>query len=130
MANFKFGSRSVRMLVTCHPDLQLLMNESLKTCPVDMVILCGFRNELFQHNAFMDGRSQLDWPYSKHNKFPSNAVDVAPYNNGTPHIEWEDISKFNQILDHIQATADQLGIQIRLGRTFSFHDYPHVELMQ
>jgi peptidoglycan L-alanyl-D-glutamate endopeptidase CwlK len=45
----------------------------------DCSILCGHRGELEQNEAFDNGYSEKQWPNSKHNSIPSNAVDAAPY---------------------------------------------------
>jgi peptidoglycan L-alanyl-D-glutamate endopeptidase CwlK len=64
-------------LFTCHPELQTLFNQVIKT--VDCTILQGFRGEDDQNQAFDEGRSKLPWPNSNHNHHPSLAVDVTPY---------------------------------------------------
>ena len=50
-------------------------------------------------------------------------MDVAPY-----PIDWNDIARFEIMCDKIEEIAKRLNIKIRMGRTFSFKDYPHVEL--
>ena len=52
----------------------------------DCTIVCGHRNEIAQNLAFAENRSQLKWPNSKHNTWPSNAVDATPYE--TSGIDW------------------------------------------
>lgn len=90
---------------------------------MDVTILCGHRGEKEQNDAFNKGNSKLTWPRSKHNRFPSEAVDVAPY-----PVDWKNISAFNKMCKKIEELAKELGIKIKLGRDFSFKDYPHVEL--
>lgn len=91
---------------------------------MDVSILCGFRNDLNQNKAYEEGRSQLRFPDSKHNYMPSRAVDVAPY-----PIDWQDIPRFEEMCDRIELLAEEMGIKVRMGRYFSFKDYPHVELI-
>lgn len=117
----KFGKSSLDRLSECHPDLQRIMHELIKE--LDVTILCGHRGEREQTAAFISGASKLQWPRSKHNSKPSRAVDVAPY-----PIDWTNIAAFNDMCDRIERIAKELGVKVRMGRTFSFKDYPHVEL--
>lgn len=118
---YAYSERSKKRLAECHPDLQRIFNELIKI--MDVSILCGYRGEEEQNEAFEQGNSQLKYPDSKHNKIPSLAVDASPY-----PIDWNDTEGFNKMCDAIQEIADKLDIKIRLGRDFSFKDYPHVEL--
>lgn len=121
MSERKFSSKSLSRLSTCHPDLQLLCNAVLQD--MDITVLCGQRNETDQNKAFADGKSKLKFPNSAHNKTPSLAVDCAPY-----PVDFNDIKKFEAMCIMFELAADKLGIDIKLGRDFSFHDYPHIEL--
>ena len=116
-----FGFKSKERLQQCHPNLQKIALEMIKE--MDITILCGHRNEADQNQAFISGHSKLQWPRSKHNKTPSLAVDIAPY-----PVDWHDIARFDKMCDLAQEVADRLNIKIRLGRSFSFRDYPHIEL--
>ena len=118
---YKFGKKSLERLEQCHPDLQRIAHELIKE--MDVSVLCGHRGEKEQNAAFVAGNSKLTWPRSKHNKLPSFAVDLAPY-----PINWKDIKRFNEMCDRIEIIAKKLGIKIRMGRDFSFKDYPHLEL--
>ena len=73
----KYSTISKSRLVTCHQDLQTLFNEVIKY--YDCTIVYGHRGEIAQNQAYAEGKSQLKWPNSKHNKWPSLAVDAAPY---------------------------------------------------
>lgn len=119
-----YGKTSQKRLSECDEKLQLIFNEAIKE--MDISIICGARDEEAQNKAFAENKSKLQYPNSKHNKIPSQATDAAPYNKG---IDWSDIEAFNKMLDLIQKIADKHNIKIRLGRDFSFKDYPHVELV-
>jgi peptidoglycan L-alanyl-D-glutamate endopeptidase CwlK len=132
----KFGQRSKDNLSTADPDLQRLFNEVIKT--YDCTILCGHRGKEDQNRAFHEGRSKVQWPNGKHNRMPSDAVDVAPWFSEKPHIRWEDKEKFYHFAGYVQAVADQLGIKIRWGGNWdsddelddqTFFDLPHFELL-
>lgn len=124
----RFGSRSKKRLEECHPRLQEIMNELIKI--MDVTILCGVRGKDEQNQAFNNGKSQLKFPQSKHNLDPhrnpdfSLAVDVAPW-----PIDWNDINRFERMCGIIEGIAAMKGTKIRLGRDFSFNDYPHIELI-
>jgi peptidoglycan L-alanyl-D-glutamate endopeptidase CwlK len=113
--------KSIERLKECHPDLQRIVLELAKQ--MDIAVLCGFRNERDQQSAFIAGNSKLQWPRSKHNKVPSLAVDIAP-----KPIDWENIEKFKEMCELVERIAYDMNIKIRLGRDFSFHDWPHIEL--
>jgi len=117
-----FSSRSKKRLEQCDPKLQFIANELIKI--MDVSVLCGFRGEEEQNEAYNNKRSKLKFPQSKHNKRPSLAIDFAPY-----PIDWENINKFERMCGIIEGIAHANNIKIRLGRDFSFKDYPHIELI-
>lgn len=130
--SFKFSKKSLDKLSTCHPDLQHLMNELIKF--YDVSILEGHRGEELQNLYFDQGRSKLKYPQSKHNSYPSMAVDVAPY-----PIDWNDRERFVYMGGIIKGLAQQLKIKIRWGGDWdsdnsfkdqTFHDLPHIELVE
>lgn len=121
-------------LDSCEPALKSLMNEVIKH--VDITVLEGHRTVDRQAELFSQGKSKLDGSpgkMSKHNYSPSRAVDVAPW-----PIDWQDRERFIACAYYIKATADQLGIKVRLGADWngdmrfseSFFDAPHVELVE
>lgn len=75
-----FGQKSKENLETCHPLLQKVFNEVIKN--YDCSILEGRRDKETQDKYYKTGRSNAQWPNSKHNETAPNyslAVDVAPY---------------------------------------------------
>ena len=118
---YKYGKRSMQRLDTVHEDLQSICHELIKH--MDVTVLCGHRGEKEQNAAFNRGASKLQWPRSKHNSMPSRAVDLAPW-----PLDWDNIARFNEMCDLVEAIAKDLGVKVRMGRDFSFRDYPHVEL--
>ena len=118
----KFSERSNRNLSTCKAPLQQLMNEVIKV--TDCSVICGYRGKKAQEQAFTDGKSKARFGQSKHNDYPSSAVDVVPY-----PLDWMDIDSFNRLGDVIEKKADELGIKIKWGKHFKgLVDYPHYEL--
>ena len=121
-----FGSTSLQRLRTCHPDLILIAYELSKE--IDIAVLDGARTKEKQNEAFKNGKSKLQYPKSKHNigkeagREFSDAIDLAPF-----PIDWNNIARFEDMCKRIEAIAKRLNIKIRLGRDFSFKDYPHIE---
>jgi peptidoglycan L-alanyl-D-glutamate endopeptidase CwlK len=118
---------SKKRLSECHPDLILLITEVNKIYPIQ--VICGQRGEVEQNKAFAEKKSKLKFPESKHNKSPSLAVDIIPDPDFNPKtVDWNQIEAFKVMLFAVELVAKRLKIKIRLGRDFSFKDYPHVEL--
>lgn len=74
---FYFGDSSKKRLVTLSPDLQKLLKTAIRYW--DFTIVDGHRDEEAQNRAYNDGKSELRYPNSKHNLYPSHAVDIAPW---------------------------------------------------
>lgn len=119
---YKFGKKSKERLATCHPDLQLIMNDLIQI--MDVSIVCGHRTEEEQTEAFNKGFSKVQYPNSKHNSSPSMAVDVIPYPEGYSNRE-----KFYEMAGMVKAIAHKHGIKIKWGGEFkNFFDAPHFQL--
>jgi peptidoglycan L-alanyl-D-glutamate endopeptidase CwlK len=131
-----FGLTSRKRLDTCHKDLQAIFVEVVKG--FDCAILCGHRDEVAQMLAYESGKSQLTWPDSKHNTFPSMAVDVAPW-----PLDWNDRGAFYMLAGYVLCTADRLRAEGRITHRLRYggdwngnhntrdqklHDLPHYEL--
>lgn len=127
-----FSAKSKENLQSCDQELQDLFNEVIKR--YDCTVICGFRIEEAQTEAFRTGVSKVNWPNSNHNIYPSNAVDVAPC-----PIDWGNRKRFYMFIGYVLATADQMGIKIRSGGDWdgdkditdqTFFDLPHFELIK
>lgn len=130
----KFSAYSLNQLSTCDPRIQRICNEAIKY--FDFKVNEGHRGKADQDEAVATGASKTPWPTSKHNSYPSRAVDIVPY-----PIDWTDAEKphlrFAFMMGVIKVCADQLGIKIRFGmdwnrnldpRDEDFIDLPHFEL--
>lgn len=132
----KFGETSTARLETCHPELQRLFKEVVKT--FDCAVLCGYRGAAEQEKAFREGRSKAKFGQSRHNtmidgKPCSMAVDVAPW-----PLDWQDVRPFYAFAFYVKAKAECMGIKIRLGcdwdgdynvKNNHFNDLVHFELI-
>jgi len=94
----KFSQTSKERLKSCNPELQILFNYVIKY--FDCSILCGERNKKAQNKAFADGFSTVQYPHSKHNKSPSDAVDVVPY-----PISWDDTDRMRYFIGFVKGVA-------------------------
>ena len=130
MANY-YSNTSLRRLKTCDPNLQRLFTEVLKE--FDHSIICGFRSEEEQNEAFEAGKSKLKYPQSKHNSYPSKAIDVIPF-----PVEWEDRERMTLFAGYVLGKASAMGIKVRWGGDWdqdtevkdnSFDDLVHFELV-
>ena len=127
----KFGKASKAHLASCTDNIQRLLNEAIKH--VDFAVTCGHRGREAQDDAFINGFSTVTFPNSKHNSFPSRAVDIAPYING---IKWDDPEGFTYLSGIIKGISLMMEIKIRNGvdwdgdlfvKEHRFIDRPHIE---
>lgn len=86
--SYTFGNRSKEKLATCHHDLQLVMEESLKVSVVDFGVSEGNRSVEKQQEYFRTGKSKVDGIkiVGKHNMQPSWAADIYAYVAGKPSL--------------------------------------------
>ena len=129
-----FGDRSKRNLLTCDKILQDIFIEVVSYH--DCAVICGYRGETDQNEAYFGGRSKLKFPKSCHNISPSMGIDVVPWYRIAPHIRWGDTKAFYHFAGVVRGVAAHHGCLIRWGgdwdRDFdlddqSFFDLPHYE---
>lgn len=137
---FKFSKRSINNLATADKKLQLLFREVIKE--IDCTVISGHRTPEEQFELFKKGRERVDgwWTVtdkskvvtnldgktkkSKHNYYPSKAVDVVPY-----PLDWNDIDSFKQLASVVKDKALELGIDVEWGGDWkSLKDYPHWQI--
>ena len=148
---YRFGRKSKEQLLSCHPDIQLILNEVIKY--YDFSILEGIRSTIRQGKLFKEGRSKLDGikKKSKHqgkkygNELVSYAVDIMPYKKGTNAFSGKkkDIARFYFLMGMVKAVSKKLledGLithTVRFGLDWdsddiftdqNFDDLPHFEL--
>ena len=100
----------------------------------DNTIITGHRGEAEQEQHYLEGRSKVQFPNSKHNTLPSVAVDAAPY-----PIDWNDRERFTYFAGYVLGVADSMGISLRWGGDWdrdtevkdnNFDDLLHFELTE
>jgi peptidoglycan L-alanyl-D-glutamate endopeptidase CwlK len=133
---YKFSEHSKQELNTIHPDLRAVCEVVIET--FDFTVLEGHRSRQRQNRLYKQGKSQLQYPESKHNSQPSRAVDLAPY-----PIDWTAERRFYHVSGHMKMAAHMLrergeiSHELRWGGDWDsdhrfddnqFDDLPHYEL--
>jgi len=141
---YSFGIRSHNKKITCHKDLQLILDKAIKI--IDFSILEGARTLETQQKYFAEGKSKVDGVNVKskhqvsHNQPLSLAVDIAPY-----PIYWDDSFKFAFLAGVMKSVAtnlleqNKITHQLRWGGDWNsnnnfkdqtFFDLSHFELVK
>jgi len=118
---FYFGKESMENYHTLTPKLQKVAWLTLGLGLMDFSIICGHRGEFKQTRAFNEGKSKVAWPHSKHNSFPSKAMDCVPYI--AEELSW---NKFHccVLAGLILAVAKLNGIKLRWGGNWDMDSEP------
>jgi len=131
-----FSKASKEKLEGCDPNLQILFNYVIKY--FDCTIVCGERGETAQNKAFADGFSTVQYPRSKHNSSPSEAVDCVPW-----PLQWDNINRMRYFIGFVKGVAKMLkmygamDVDIVTGIDWDddtilkdqrFNDFPHFEV--
>ena len=128
-----FSKTSLRKLATCSPLLEEIAQEAIRV--VDFSVIWGHRNKRDQDKAFKDGFSEKKWPFSKHNEWPSRAMDIIPY---PVKEKWEeDRDKFFFLAGIVIGIALKMKVEVRWGGDWDrnpstkekFEDLAHFELL-
>ncbi len=136
MMGYRFGVQSEHKLRTCHSDLQRVIRRALAMGVIDITVIDGHRNQVRQDAYFYarPQKSKVRWPHGKHNRFPSDAVDVAPWVAG--EIPWDDSRYWYTLAGVVMAAAAVERVKLRAGYDWdgdtevtdqTFHDLGHFE---
>lgn len=132
----KFSDRSTAKLETCHQDLQVIFNQVVKYH--DCTIVSGHRTPKEQLKLYKQGRTTPGNivtykdgtnKKSKHNEYPSDAVDVVPY-----PIDWKDTDRMREFAGFVLGVATMLKAygaidsEITWGGSWEMKDYPHYQI--
>ena len=130
-AKNSWSHRSASNLGSCDERLQEIMNAVLKI--IDCTVIEGHRGQEAQNEYFRTRKSRVQFPNSKHNLFPSKAVDVAPC-----PIDYNDTKRFYYFAGVVKGVAASLGYEIRWGGDWdsdndlndqTFMDLVHFEIV-
>ena len=128
--SFFYSTTSRGRLQTCHPKIQAVFNEVIKH--VDCTIICGFRGQEEQNEAFRTGHSKKQWPDGAHNTNRSLAIDAV-----SCPIDWNDRERHTLFAGFVLGVAAMLDVQLTWGgdwnrdwrvRDNRFDDLVHFEL--
>lgn len=128
-----YSATSRKRLDSCHPDLIRLFEAVLPGR--DHSILEGHRSPERQAKLLASGASRVR--VSKHNAYPSLAVDVAPYVPGKNAVMTQRACAY--FAGYVMRVAEGLGIRIRWGGDWdgdkdvhdqTFNDLVHFELIE
>ena len=114
----KFGSKSLSLLATL--DGRLVDVVTLAIVIYDFSVLSTHRTMHEQNDLYETGFSKKKFPDSKHNVYPSKAVDIAPY-----PVDWEDELRFYYLAGVIEACAHGIGVRLRWGGDWDSDDDLH-----
>ncbi len=126
-----FGTGSLAVLAELHPDLREVLTEAIRLC--DFSVYEGYRSHERQQHLFDTNKSKARPGQSKHNRLPSEAVDLWAY-----PINWDDREQQAYVAGIILGIAHSMGIRMRWGhdwdadgdtRDNDFDDLPHFELI-
>lgn len=121
-----FSTHSLIQIASLHEDLQAICYQVIEA--TDFRVVQGFRNDCEQEKLFQQGKTKARAGQSKHNQYPSHAMDLYPW----PMIEIESQAYQHRqalLAGHVLMTAHALGIDLVWGGHWKkFKDYPHFEL--
>jgi len=118
----KLGKRSIANRNTCNSNVQKVINKSIDLDIMDFTVVQGHRGQEEQDKYYYEGKSRVKWPNGKHNKYPSEAADIAPYINGD--ISWNKIHCVH-LAGIVLAVAEMQGVKLRWGGNWDM-DYEPV----
>lgn len=135
---YSFNKASRSRLDTCDDALQRLFNHVVERYDCTILPDGGHRTPERQAELYASGASKNK--VSKHNAWPSQAVDVSPYPIPTDWGETNCLVKaqFYHFAGYVKRVAEELGIEVRWGgdwdsdREFTdqkFNDLVHWELV-
>jgi peptidoglycan L-alanyl-D-glutamate endopeptidase CwlK len=103
-----FGDGSKLKLDTCHPNLVRVANVAI--VQYDFKVIYGHRGKTVQNQLYRERRSKVKFPDSKHNIYPSEAIDIAPW-----PIDWNDEKRFYYLAGLFKGIAKTMGIHLIWG---------------
>ena len=131
----QWGDKSLQVRATLDKRLQKIVDELLQR--MDVSLISGYRGKKQQNELFREGKSKLQYPQSKHNRFPSNAVDIQPYPYPTDERElWAALGYMAGLSEVI---AERYGVTLRWGGDWDmdgdvsdndFDDLFHLEIVE
>ena len=133
-ANRTWSNKSLRVRITLDPRLKVMVDELLTY--MDVSLTSGYRNKREQ-NALYPEKTQVQYPDSKHNQYPSLAVDIQPY--PYPKTENDLRAALGYMAGVCMLIAQRNGFSLRWGGDWNrngdvtdngFDDLFHLEIFE
>lgn len=137
-----FSVRSERALANCDIKLQEVLKAAIRR--TDFAVIYGYRTPAEQWELYKQGREKKGERWikvgatvtncdgkkvmSKHNRRPSQAVDIAPCGRDGK-VMWTNIDAFERLATVVLDEARRLGVRLQWGGLWKMKDYPHFELV-
>lgn len=130
-----YGNASKLRLQSVHYDLRRWCERLILR--FDHTVVCGHRGAEEQEEAYRNGKSKLHYPHSRHNTYPSLAIDLAPWDPQKRRIDWGARDRFILLAGMGLQLAYEMGLPITWGgdwdddtfvRDHDFQDFPHFQL--
>ena len=129
--DFKSSAR----LATCDDRIQKVVLKALEFFP--LAVTCGHRGKDEQDKLYLEKKTQVLFPHSKHNSYPAMAVDIVPKIGG--YFEWDNREQITYMAGLVMGIAFAMGVKLRWGGDWSmdgnikdnkFDDLFHLELAE
>jgi peptidoglycan LD-endopeptidase CwlK len=131
---YSYGRTSAKRLADCRTEIAMVAELALYYR--DFSVVTGHRDEATQNRMVAEKKSKAVWPKSKHNVYPSKAIDLVPYNGGLcyDHKECAYAAGVVQMLFNVVLGHDCARNGADWDRDYSmtdtnFIDSTHFELM-
>lgn len=113
---YPYSPNSEQRFFTLHQALKTVFSVVERIFPHK--ILHGHRGEAAQQDAYEKGYSTLQYPKSKHNKYPSLAVDAIPfYSEVLPHgVDFSGLGDFMKLLNKTELPAEEKLLMVKTLR--------------
>jgi peptidoglycan L-alanyl-D-glutamate endopeptidase CwlK len=122
---YQFGRSSRIELETVKAPLRAVCQRALSYGVMDATVIQGRRPKAEQDRYYALGKSKVQWPNGKHNTLHpeelAEAVDIAPYINGTVSWDWKHCLVWAGLM---LAAAAELGYKIRWGGNWNMDGEP------
>lgn len=131
----KWGNRSLQVRATLDKRLKKVCDELLTH--MDVSLISGHRGQHEQDTLYREGKSKLQFPQSKHNRYPSLAVDMQPY--PYPEKEVELWAALGYMAGMAKIIGERYGVELRWGGDWDqdgdltdndFDDLFHLEIVE
>ena len=136
MIDRHWSANSLTVRASLDTRLKRIVDQLLKEV-ADITLISGHRGREEQNELFADGKSTLEYPQSKHNNYPSLAVDFQPFPYPRRDVKlWASLA---YVAGHAIRIAAEQGVTLRWGGDWNrngdltdqkFDDLFHLEIVE